>query len=560
MWLRRSIVALSCLILAGLFSKEISNADFWWHLRSGEYLWQTHSLPDPDPFAYTTALSKPAYNGEEITRRFNLTHEWLAQVLLYLTYRLAGFAGIVLVRTALLGGFCALVSWIAYQRSRGFYRSLAAGFLAAAVAEPFTADRPFLVSFLFLAATVAILESKKKPWLFFLPVLMLAWANCHGGFFLGLLVMGLYSLDAVVGRVRGRPQPGDGSLWIACTTSALAAGWNPNGFRVLPVMLNYHRSFLTSTLQEWAPPFWWPPSAFSVVLVVAVVAVVWAYRRVRLVDWLLFVAFSAAAVTASRNTILVGFWGPILIATYWPWHRPLPRYLEYVAAALLFVAFGVVAAFGQGFRSGPAEWEYPVGAADFLRSHHITQPMFNTYEYGGYLMWRLWPQERVFIDGRALSENVFADYGRILYYAGDRDGQSAPQLLDRYGVQVIVMNTFEYTSGQAYVLAPALADPEQGGWSLVYADAQAVVFMRHPPPDVKVLDSAEVFNAMQSECAIHIQHQPQLPGCARNLAQWFEHAGDPSSARRWLGIYLEHAPAKDPAAEAELQRLVQPDP
>ena len=109
--------------------------------------------------------------------------------------------------------------------------------------------------------------------------------------------------------------------------------------------------------------------------------------------------------------------------------------------------------------------------------------MFNTYEYGGYLIWRLWPAERTFIDGRALSESVFQDYARILYNHDASDGlPSGEDLLNRYGVQVIVMNTFEYASGPVYLLAPALADPAQTAWKLVYNDPQALVFMRTPPP------------------------------------------------------------------------------
>src|SRR5437660_1119977 len=87
-----------------------------------------------------------------------------------------------------------------------------------------------------------------------------------------------------------------------------------------------------------------------------------------------------------------------------------------------------------------AEWAYPVGPARFLREHRITGAMFNTYEYGGYLIWALWPQQRVFIDGRALSESVFADYGRILHYADNSTGKSARELLDQYGIEVILMN------------------------------------------------------------------------------------------------------------------------
>src|SRR5262249_25128828 len=148
---------------------------------------------------------------------------------------------------------------------------------------------------------------------------------------------------------------------------------------------------------------------------------------------------------------------------------------------------------GQAFQLRVAEWAFPSGAAEFLRSNGVTQRMFNTYEYGGYLIWRLWPQERVFIDGRALSESVFADYGRILY---NSDGS----LLDRYGIEVIVMNTFEYTSGAVYTLAPVLAEAEDQKWKLVYADATAVAFMRQPTAAMRVLDPAQVFESMQSEC------------------------------------------------------------
>src|ERR1017187_7626991 len=105
--------------------------------------------------------------------------------------------------------------------------------------------------------------------------------------------------------------------------------------------------------------------------------------------------------------------------------------------------------------------------------------MFNTYEFGGYLIWRLWPLQRTFIDGRALSESVFQDYARILYNHDASDRMpSGEDLLNRYGVQVMVMNTFEYAGGGVYVLAPALADPVQTAWKLVYDDPEALVLMR----------------------------------------------------------------------------------
>ena len=72
-----------------------------------------------------------------------------------------------------------------------------------------------------------------------------------------------------------------------------------------------------------------------------------------------------------------------------------------------------------------------------------------------------------------------------------------------------------------------------------------------------VLDSARVLPTIEEECELHIEHEPWFPGCARNLGQMFARTGDFVNARRWLGIYLAHAPGKDPEAQAEFQRLLQ---
>jgi hypothetical protein len=199
----------------------------------------------------------------------------------------------------------------------------------------------------------------------------------------------------------------------------------------------------------------------------------------------------------------------------------------------------MAASWGSAFQFRAAEWRYPAGAADFLLAHHIAGPIFNTYEYGGYLIWRLWPEQRVFIDGRSLSESLFQDYGRILYNVEESGGSNAQQLLDRYGVQTIVMNTFEYSQGLVYRLAPALADPQQTEWKLVYDDPTAIVLMRHPPAGVAALDSLRVLTHMEAECDLHLRHEPRLALCARALSQVFTQVGDQARARQWYGTYLQ---------------------
>ena len=540
--MKYALLGLTAILLAGWFSPEISDTDFWWHLRTGQYLVETHSLPVPDPFAFTTALSPPSYAEEELTRHFNLTHEWLSEVMFYAVYRVGGFAGIVVFRSLVLAAFCVIVGWIAYRRTGGLYRSVAAALASTGVAGSFALDRPFIITFLFLAITIDILEEGR--WIWALPPLMLVWANCHGGYFLGLVAMGAY----VLGDVR-RVQ-----FWAVAVVSAIVSGLNPNGYRLAQILLAYRKSYETSRLLEWARPTLWPPQWWSVLLIVATVVLVWARRRVKLSDWLLFAAFTAAALTAQRNVILVGLVAPIVIVTYMPvrkWAVP-----EWAPAAAIALALGVGIARGNFFELGANNWKWPSGAADFLLSHRITAPMFNTYEHGGYLIWRLWPQERVFIDGRSLSESNFLTYARILYNHDESDGKSAQQLLDQYGIQVIVMNTFEYSTGAVYMLAPALADPAQKEWKLVYAGPEAVVFMRQPLEGVTPLSSLQVFDHMEAECKLHIEREPQSPRCARSLGQVFLRVGDVVRARRWLANYLRLPHESDPEAEQAFQQLI----
>jgi len=545
---RLLVAAATAAFLLGLFSPEIYDTDFWWHLRTGQYIVNTRSLPSPDPFAWTTAGAPDAYAGESRTRQFNLTHEWLAQAGLYEVWRAAGFPGVVAARALSMTVVCGLVGLIAWRRRQNWAASLFAALAAASVLVGLAYDRPYQVTFLFLAATLTILEYGRLLWL--LPPIFLIWANCHGGYFLGWVALGAYCIESLMRRERSV------HMWMISAACVLASAANPNGFAIFRTLLDYRSSFMQSKLLEWTPPSLWPPTWFSALLAAAVVVLALGWRKVRPADWLLFLAFAAASLTAQRNVFLTAIIAPIVVATYLPLPK-MPRLLAPIAAALLAIATIACAVRGPFFQFRVADWKFPSGAADFVLKNQIAGRMFNTYEYGGYLMWRLFPQQRVFIDGRALSESVFQDYARILYNHDSSDGlPSGEQLLDSRGIDVIVMNTFEPSGGTIYLLAPALADPNQHKFTLVYHDARALIFLRHPPPGIAPLDSLQVFTHMESECDSQIQHEPQYTRCARSLGQIFTRIGDFPRARKWVGIYLQHPHAPDPQAEEAWQRLI----
>lgn len=544
-WLVAALLALSALFLLGLFSTELSDPDSWWHLATGRYIVQHHRLPVPDPFAYTTAAA-PLAPGEAAIRRFNLTHEWLAQAFLYALQSAGGWPAVVLWKALLLTLLCALTGVVARRRTGSILWGIAAALAAASLAVEFAHDRPSLLTYVFTAAFVAILEDRRRLWL--LPALSLVWANCHGGFFLGWIVCGAYAVDALVRRAPDRNR-----ILLFGAASVLLSGLNPNGFAAVATVLAYRNSPMQATLLEWSrADLWGPPYAFDLLLYAAALSLALSWRKVRVSDWLLFAAFAAASLLAFRNEMLIGLLAPILIATYIPRPKLPPRAvaaIPYAAAALLAVSLVVESTRGAFFQLRAAEWAYPSGAVAFLADHHIAGPIFNTYEDGGYLIWRGVP---VFIDGRALSEAVFADYRRILGApAGDpmRD-----PLLARYRVGAIVVNGFEYNSGVLYPLIVALGQPADA-WKLVYQDPQSMIFLRDVPPGLPILDKRTLPDGLEAECRNHVDHAPAFSLCARTLADLAMRAGDTARAKRLLGFYLAHPYADDPEARRAYDRL-----
>jgi hypothetical protein len=341
----------------------------------------------------------------------------------------------------------------------------------------------------------------------------------------------------------------------------VASGINPNGFAVLSTIFDYRRSPMTASLIEWQrPSLWGPPFGFDILLYAAALVLVRAWKKVRLAHWILFIAFAAASLTAFRNIPLIGFLAPVLIAAYFPCRLPLPRILAWAPALLLLAGVAAGIAQGRFLQLRVAEWTVPTGAADYLAANHITGPVFNTYEQGGYLIWRLAPQARVFIDGRSLSETAYRDYNTILFnsgYPADQVTGPREQLLNRYGVQAVVMNSVDYVSGALYPLALALANPVSDEWALVYEDSQALVFLRRPPPGTRVLSNplGRVLRHLDKECMAYIENSPDTPLCARTLGDYWlrNQAADP--ARRMLLLYRAHAKRPDESVDRALRSL-----
>ena len=392
----------------------------------------------------------------------------------------------------------------------------------------FAADRPALVTFALVAVFVLVLDGYvsggRVAWLWMLIPLHVVWANSHSGFFLGWGVLAAYSIGAWrLPAERRKP------LWLAAGLCMLLSGLHPNGFRILEVLPAYRESYLTSTLIEWKRPFLWgPPYSYNLLLYSTAAAMTLAWRKLRLGDVLLFAAFGTASLMAFRNMVFVAFLAPVLLVTYaWPLLvAQLPRLpARLVALPMLLGLAGLLVYQGSAgglFQLRAAEWKFPQGIAEFLRRNQISDPIFNSYEYGGYLIWALWPQQQTFIDGRALNETVYKDYAKILHItgsAGPKGKALRTRLLDRYKVQFVVTNAFEFASGVIDPLALALSGPSYPEWALVYEDTQALVFARdvarnRPLIDRHRLSKSVLPDHLWKACSATISRNPLLPNCA----------------------------------------------
>jgi hypothetical protein len=148
-------------------------------------------------------------------------------------------------------------------------------------------------------------------------------------------------------------------------------------------------------------------------------------------------------------------------------------------------------------------------------------------------MWAASPQEKTFVDGRALNESVFRDYWRVA-----RNLPGALDALDQYGVQVLLLEGFEYGTGSVYKINAMLADPSQTKWKLVFQDKTAMVFMRTPPPGVEPLPPSQVFDSLDAQCNDHLEHQPELNRCALGLGgDLYPRLNMPQKAAYWMQRY-----------------------
>lgn len=470
-----------------------TDTDMWWHLRSGRYILETRGIPHTDPFSFTKAGAPW------------IDQSWLAQVGLYEVSVLLGEVGLGLLVAAL----ATLAFAFVYRQCEGgmFLRAFTL-ILAATVSGVIWAPRPQMVSFLLTAAVGYVLYRYKRTparisTLFWLPPIFLLWVNVHAGYVAGFILIGCYLVGETINRLLGRRDVPAlswreiGKLAGAAALSALVIPLNPNGVQMLLYPFKtVNIGVLQDFIQEWASPNFHQlyQQPFIWLLLAVLVALGLARRPADVTDLLLVGVFAYLGLLAGRNVALFALVAAPVVVRYGDaalreLRPPLPRSLPYPGRGrvggpdhrlrvmlnwliVVLVAAAAVLKIVVVFRPETADQamraSLPMGAVEYVLDHRPAGPMFNSYNWGGFLIWALYPDYRVFVDGRTdLYDDAFLrDYLKVVMA---RPGWEA--VLERHGVNLIVIE-------RDSVLATFLEGREVGGWRLAYGDDLAAVFVR----------------------------------------------------------------------------------
>ncbi len=416
--LRLAHVAWAVFIYCGLVTAMWPRRtyDIWWHLATGKLIVESREIPQADPFTWTRA-------GQPW-----ITHEWGWEVPMYLLYARWGHGGLMALRTAVAVGACALLAWLCLTRGAGPLASMAVGALAIFAARPLFNDRPQVASILFFVAMLCLIEMAERGrerWLLAAPLIMVPWVNMHGGFIFGPALLGLYGICCFVRWVRQhraelplRPAPAVLAGALALVIAACLV--TPNGiagavypFKYIFGEYGWHKSWIT----EYESPDFSNPIFLYLGLLIMATPTIFAIsrRRARLWDVALTAVFLFMTLKWQRNMALFAFAVAPALAAHLscvlddlglarlgraPGQRE-PSAL-YGAIIVVLAALACIAA-PSAIRRAPDTFaqDMPVQCVRYIERADITGRMFNTYRWGGYLIWHLWPRQQVFIDGRA---------------------------------------------------------------------------------------------------------------------------------------------------------------
>lgn len=451
-----------------LASKPLNDPDFWFHLKSGEYILHNHIFPTTDPFSFT-------FYGQHW-----IVHGWISTVLFYLVQSRLGYGALIFLFALLI----TLTFWFVFRRC--YAHPFVTGFailLGVLSVSTNIGVRPRVFTLLLTSVFLLLLEKGSKLWIL-IPLTAL-WANLHGGFFFGptfiaLAMVGLV-LDKWFGDIDVELWPRLRVMGLVLVGSVLAIAVNPYGVEMLFVPIRVLQTTVyKEAVVDWLSPDFHRPEVFPFLTLFLLTTAALALSPVRPKpsELLLFVATLYLSFTSQRNIAIFALVAVPLFVNYaqhWLNTNELRGFFQYsllarrgvfglvlLLALILFAVKLKSTVYGE-FRQ--QTMDVPIQAVEYLKAKQITGNTFTEPNiWSNYLLWAL-PSNPIFIDGR----DVYTDQFTREYLAITSGRSDWHEAFDHYGVQVVIV-------GPQSLLARKLRAATD--WQEVYKDEMSVVFTR----------------------------------------------------------------------------------
>ncbi len=448
------------------------------HLAVGRTILAARQIPRADIFSHTLS-------GQPLS-----PHEWLAQVVFALAERALGLSGVTLVTAAALAAAFVLVYAEARRRSGLPVLSLLIALLGLAAASLHFLARPHVFTLLLTAVWLMLLERMRQgrrlsP--FWLGLAMLIWANLHGAFIAGFVVLAAFLAEALWKDARQKPfrlSALSRTLLIGGGAALAASLLNPVGVGVWKTAFDFLSSrYLVGHTQEYLPPNFQQAAFYPFLALIGLSVWLAGSRRASLPlsQRFLLAGWTALGLFSARNIPLYAVVAvPILSGALAQevkgggWEKTetaiaaveaqlrgviwIPLSLTVLILSILFVP-----AVREASRFDPQI--FPVAAVDWIEQHPQSGRMFNYFPWGGYLLYRLYPGYTVFIDGQTdfYGEALTREYETLITLAPGWRG-----VLARYEVAWAILPAAE-PLGTVLLTA---------GWQEIYRDETAVILRR----------------------------------------------------------------------------------
>ncbi|MEK7098965.1 MAG: hypothetical protein AAB916_00415 [Patescibacteria group bacterium] len=477
---------------------DLTVADLGRHLQNGRLALEEHIIPATNFYSYT----EPDYPV--------VTHHWGSGIAFFLAWKAGGFVGVQILFIIISLATLAIIFGMA---------TIAAGpgpaAIVAALAVPLLAERTeirpeafsYLLAALFFLALTRFERTRNWYWLVVLPFLQVLWVNTHIYFFLGPVLIAIFFISHMLTRPFGRRAAR--LLGITELGTIIASFLNPffitGALAPFTIFENYGYRiaenqpvwFLETLMQN--PNF----TIFKVLfglLIASFIVRVWARGREREIIPLavIGVIISVLGWLATRNFALFGFFFIVLAAynisaccSAWL----IRRRVTLATAGGIFLALLLVPAlFGQWQKYFP-HWreaglgleQRNTGAADFFRTHDLHGPIFNNYDIGGYLIWHLYREEKVFVDNRP--EAYPAQFFTGQYIPMQESDEVWQKALERWNFNSIF---FSHRDATPWAQQFLIARVQDSAWAPVYADQKILIFLRRNEENKNVIARFEI--------------------------------------------------------------------